>query len=177
MHVIIGPTTICAKSLISSPYCLVNSQSLDDYAGTPYERIGIVDSRAITPPSSFFLSIVESPICLHPVKKCCHPHLYNAYAPSSFNIDTQRPDNRSFLPRERISPCRFCCLDMTKILTKLWEMAVSLHDVLPPSVAEQQLIDIPIHQSPQIHGNSRKAVQPQPDETRLLRRYTFSKDW
>ena len=31
---------------------------------------------------------------------------------------------------------------MTKILTKLWEMAVSLHGVLPPSVAEQQLIDI-----------------------------------
>lgn len=134
-----------------------------------------MDSRTITPPSSFFLSIVHPPICFTSVKKCCHPHLYNAYAPSS-KIDTQKRDNRSLSPRESIPLCTFCCLDMTKIFTKLWEMAVSLHGVLPPSVAEQQLIDIEIHQSPQIHGNSRKAVQPQPDEARLLRRYAFSNE-
>lgn len=56
-------------------------------------------------------------------------------------------------------------------------MAVSLHGVLPPSNAGQQLIDIAIHQSPQVNGNSLQAVKPQPDEVRLLRRYTFSKDW
>lgn len=160
MHVTIGPTSVVTWGHL--PF------SLDGRAGTRSEGIAIVDSRIITSPSSYFPFTT--------FKKCCHPYPCNAYAPSSFQIDTQRPDNRSWLPQERFSLYIFCCLDMRQFFTRLLEMAVSLHGVLLPSVAEQGLIDIAIHQSPQVNGSSRKAVRPQLDEARLLRRYTFSKD-